>query len=109
MVAIFFDGLEPVNALVAERAGALVGLVHFIFHRSTWLDGPTCYLQDLFTRPADRGTGFGRALIEAVDACAHEGRACRVYWLTHETNQKAMALYDRIAERCGFIQYRESL
>jgi GNAT superfamily N-acetyltransferase len=105
----FFDGLEPVNALVAERTGALVGLVHFIFHRSTWLDGPTCYLQDLFTRPTDRGAGVGRALIEAVYTCAREGGAGRVYWLTHETNVKAMTLYDEVAERSGFIQYRKTL
>ena len=103
----FFDGLEPVNALVAERSGNLVGLVHFIFHRSTWLTGPTCYLQDLFTSEAVRGVGIGRALIEAVYERARLGGAQRVYWLTHQTNETAMALYDKIADRSGFIQYRK--
>jgi hypothetical protein len=44
--ARFFDGYEPVHALVAERSGALVGLAHYLFHRSTTALGPNCYLQD---------------------------------------------------------------
>jgi GNAT superfamily N-acetyltransferase len=103
----FFDGLEPVNALVAERLGEIVGFVHFIFHRSTWLTGPTCYLQDLFTSEAARGGGVGRALIEAVYERARSGGAQRVYWLTHQTNETAMALYEKVADRSGFIQYRK--
>jgi GNAT superfamily N-acetyltransferase len=105
----FFDGLEPVNALVAERLGEIVGFVHFIFHRSTWLTGPTCYLQDLFTSEAARGGGVGRALIEAVYERARLGGAQRVYWLTHQTNETAMALYEKVADRSGFIQYRKIL
>jgi GNAT superfamily N-acetyltransferase len=103
----FFDGLEPVNALVAERAGEIVGFVHFIFHRSTWLIGPTCYLQDLFTSEAARGAGIGRALIAAVYERAQSGGAQRVYWLTHQTNETAITLYDKVADRSGFIQYRK--
>jgi hypothetical protein len=45
-------------------------------------------------------------LIEAVYACADELGAERVYWLTHETNTTARQLYDRVATRTGFIQYR---
>ena len=82
-------------------------MVHYIFHRSTWSDGPTCYLQDLFTAEAARGHGVGRALIEAVYGRAKEKGASRVYWLTHETNAVAMKLYDRIAEKSGFVQYRK--
>ncbi len=107
--ARFFDEAEPVNALVAERDGRLVGLVHYVFHRSTWMIGPTTYLQDLFADPAVRGQGIGRALIEAVYAAARAAGSSRVYWLTHETNATAMQLYDRIAERSGFVQYRKSL
>lgn len=103
----FFDGLEPVHALVAQRGVDLVGLVHFIFHRSTWLTGPTCYLQDLFTTQSARGAGIGRALIEAVYERASVSGAQRVYWLTHHTNQTAIALYDKVAERSGFIHYRK--
>jgi len=105
----FFDADEPMHALVAESGGQLVGLVHFIFHRSTSLDGPTCYLQDLFTAPKARGGGVGRALIEAVYERAREGGAGRVYWHTHETNATAMRLYDKVAEKTGFVVYAKDL
>jgi GNAT superfamily N-acetyltransferase len=107
--ARFFDAYEPVNALVAEVQGRLVGLVHYIFHRSTIMIAPTCYLQDLFTSEAARGRGVGRALIEAVYAKAAAAGSPRVYWMTHETNHTAMHLYDQVAERSGFIQYRKML
>ena len=105
----FFDAGEPVHALVAEDAGRLVGLAHYLFHRNTTMIGPTCYLQDLFTSEATRGRGVGRALIESVYERAAEGGARRVYWQTHETNATAMKLYDRIAERSGFVVYRKNL
>jgi GNAT superfamily N-acetyltransferase len=105
----FFDAYEPVHALVAERDGALLGLVHYIFHRNTIMIGPTCYLQDLFTGEAARGQGVGRALIEGVYARAREAGAPRVYWQTHETNKTAMKLYDRVAERSGFVVYRKQM
>lgn len=105
----FFDGLEPVHALVAEEGEALIGLVHYLFHRSTWMVGPTCYLQDLFTGESARGKGVARALIEAVYRAAAEAGASRVYWNTHETNAPARALYDKVATRSGFIQYRREL
>lgn len=105
----FFDGYEPVRALVAEDAGRLVGLAHFLFHRSTIQIGPTCYLQDLFTAPEARGLGVGRALIRAVAERARVGGAQRLYWQTHETNAKAMRLYDQVAEKSGFVVYRIQL
>jgi len=105
----FFDAYEPVHALVAERDGQLLGLAHYIFHRSTTMIGPTCYLQDLFTGKAARGQGVGRALIEAVYQRARDAGAPRVYWQTHETNSTAMKLYDQVAERSGFVVYRKQL
>lgn len=103
----FFDEEEPVYALVAERDGALLGLVHYLFHRSTIMIEPTCYLQDLFTAEAARNQGIARALIEAVYERARAAGASRVYWQTHETNTTAMRLYDQVAERSGFIVYRK--
>lgn len=103
----FFDAYEPVNALVAELDGRLLGLVHYIFHRTTTAIAPTCYLQDLFTTAEARGKGVGRALIEGVYDKARLAGTQRVYWLTHETNATAMLLYDRVAERSGFLQYRK--
>ena len=105
----FFDAYEPMHALVAVRSGVLLGLTHFIFHRSTTMLGPTCYLQDLFTVEAARGHGVGRALINAVYERAKAGGSNRVYWLTHETNAVAMQLYDKVAEKSGFLVYRKTL
>jgi GNAT superfamily N-acetyltransferase len=105
----FFDPAEPVFAFVAEAGGELVGLVHYLFHRSTTQIPPTCYLQDLFTRADARGKGVGAALIEAVYAAAKAEGCARVYWQTHETNAVARTLYDRIAERSGFIVYAKVL
>lgn len=103
----FFDAYEPVHALVAERGTYLLGLVHYLYHRSTTAVAPSCYLQDLFTAEAARGHGVGRALIEAVYERAGEAGANRVYWQTHETNHTAMQLYDKVAERSGFVVYRK--
>ena len=105
----FFDTSEPVHALVAEKDGELVGLVHYIFHRSTTMISPTCYLQDLFTVEHARGQGIGRGLIEAVYEQAKSAGLQRVYWQTHETNLIGMKLYDKVAERSGFIVYRKEL
>lgn len=103
----FFDTHEPVDALVAESDGKLLGLTHYIFHRSTIAIDPICYLQDLFTTESARGKGIGRALIHAVYEQARLAGSSRVYWQTHETNLTAMRLYDQVAERSGFLVYRK--
>ena len=105
----FFEPAEPMHALVAELDGRLVGLTHYLFHRSTILLAPICYLQDLFTAPEQRRAGVGRALIEAVYQRAARAGSARVYWQTHETNLLARRLYDQVAERSGFIVYRKNV
>ncbi|WP_199097861.1 GNAT family N-acetyltransferase [Dyella sp. ASV21] len=107
--ARFFDDDEPVHALVAESEGVLLGLAHYLFHRSTTSIALSCYMQDLFTVAAARGRGVGRALIEAVYARAAQAGSPRVYWQTHESNAVAMRLYDRVADRSGFVVYRKLL
>jgi len=101
----FLDPAEPVYALVAEVDGRVVGLTHYIFHRNTTRIELTCYLQDLFTSPAERGRGIGRALIEGVYQQARSAGIHRVYWQTHETNAAGRLLYDKVAKHLGFIVY----
>ena len=104
--ARLLDPSEPMFCLVAEDGGALLGLVHCVLHRGTWSVENFCYLEDLFTAPAARKRGVGRALIEAVYARADELNCSRVYWLTHESNAAGRSLYDQVARNLGFIHYR---
>jgi GNAT superfamily N-acetyltransferase len=101
------DPKEPMFALGAFVDGKMLGLVQYLFHRSFWTTGDYCYLQDLFVANDTRGLGLGRALIEAVYAKAKAAGASRVHWLTKEDNAQARLLYDNIADRSGFIQYRK--
>jgi GNAT superfamily N-acetyltransferase len=115
----FFDAYEPMRALVAEditpenntpeKKGRLVGLAHYLFHRSTTTIEPTCYLQDLFTAEAARGKGVGRKLIEAVYEQARLAGVVNVYWRTHASNATARRLYDQVAEESGSLVYKKRL
>ena len=105
----FFDEAEPVHALVAEEGGRIVGITHYLFHRSTSRLAPVCYLQDLVTAEAARGRGVARSLIEAVYAAARATGSSRVYWQTQHTNATARALYDKVAKHHGFIVYSHEL
>lgn len=101
----FFDPSEPVFALVAEAEGKILGLTHFLHHRSTTRIELTTYLQDLFTLQEARGQGVGRALIEAVYLEAKRTGVKRVYWQTHQTNAAGRLLYDKVAKHHGFLVY----
>ncbi|WP_263263667.1 GNAT family N-acetyltransferase [Pseudomonas sp. RIT-PI-S] len=103
------DANEPINAALAWADGQPVGMVHWIFHRSCWTVENSCYLQDLIVDENHRGSGIGRQLIEHVYAQAKGAGCAKVHWLTHETNATAIALYERIAERPGFTQFRKAL
>ncbi len=104
------DPNDPLwGALSLDDGGRPVGLVHYLYHRTAWAIAETCYLQDLFVDPAQRGGGHGRALIEHVYDHARRHGATRVYWHTHETNMPARRLYDQVANASGFIQYRKVL
>jgi len=98
-------GEDPKGMVAVNADDDLVGLVHYIFHRSGWTVAPVCYLQDLYADPSVRGTGVGRALIEAVYEKADEAGAASVYWLTQEFNTTARHLYDRVARQTPFIKY----
>ena len=102
-------GEEPMGGFIAERYGKALGIVHWVIHRSTWNARNICYLQDLFTSEEARGSGVGRRLIATVREMAEAKGCFRVYWQTHESNLQAQALYDKVADKSGFIVYRQTL
>ena len=107
--ARFFGAYEPVYALVATHGEQLVGVAHFLLHRSTIDLNPVCYLQDLSTAEQVRGCGAGRALIDEIYRAAKKCGCTKVYWQIHETNLTAIHLYDWVAQKSGFIVYRQPL
>lgn len=102
---LFTEGEFEPKGFLALKEGKPVGLTHFIYHRTCWSPVNNCYLQDLFTDAEARGSGAGAALIAAVKEDAAGKGIKNVYWMTHETNETARKLYDRVARRTGFIEY----
>jgi GNAT superfamily N-acetyltransferase len=102
-------GQEPMGAFIARDTSEAVGIVHWIEHRSCWTSGNYCYLQDLFVANTMRSSGIGRKLIEAVYEVARTRKCSRVYWLTHDTNGDAVILYNKVAQKSGFVQYVKRL
>lgn len=102
----FFTPSEPVYCAVAKYDGKIVGLVHYLFHRSTWAESNYCYLEDLFVSEDVRGQHIGKQLTEYVQQQAKKHHASRLYWHTHETNLRGQRLYDWVAKKSGMIEYR---
>ncbi|AWV28153.1 GNAT family N-acetyltransferase [Citrobacter portucalensis] len=102
----FLTPSEPVYCAVAKYDGKIVGLVHYLFHRSTWAESNYCYLEDLFVSEEVRGQHIGKQLIEYVQQQAKKHHASRLYWHTHETNLRGQRLYDWVAQKSGMIEYQ---
>lgn len=102
----FLTPNEPVYCAVAKYDGKIVGLVHYLFHRSTWAESNYCYLEDLFVSEEVRGQHIGKQLIEYVQQQAKKHHASRLYWHAHETNLRGQRLYDWVAQKSGMIEYR---
>jgi GNAT superfamily N-acetyltransferase len=100
------DPAEPMRGLVALRDGGVIGICNVIFHRHGWSEANVTYLQDLYVDETARGSGAGRALIEAVYALADAEGAPSVYWMTQEFNYRGRMLYDRVGVKTPFIKYQ---
>jgi GNAT superfamily N-acetyltransferase len=99
------DPHEPVFLLLARDGERVVGFATFVLHRSTWARTHYLYLEDLFVDAAVRGTGAGRALVEHVIEIGRQNGCERVYWVTHEHNTGARALYEQMADLPGLVTY----
>ncbi|MEO7207056.1 MAG: GNAT family N-acetyltransferase [Steroidobacteraceae bacterium] len=102
---LFTRGEFEPRGILAIAEGSIIGLVHYLYHRSCWSVANNCYLQDLYTDPSMRGKGVGEALIKVVRREAAKNGITNVNWMTHETNVTARKLYDRVARKTGFMEY----
>lgn len=101
----FLDASIPVDVLVAELNGVIVGIAHYVFHYTTLRITPVCYLNDLFVSDVARGLGIAGKLIDVVYQKAQESGSNKVYWQTREDNIAARKLYDKVADLTGFVVY----
>jgi GNAT superfamily N-acetyltransferase len=99
---------DTIHGLAARREGQLLGIAHYLYQPTVW-SSDACYLQDLFVAEAARGQGVAAALIERLAGIARARGASRFYWLTHQNNARARALYDRVARWHGFLRYDVAL
>lgn len=99
------DTQHDVNGLVAEDAGALVGLAHFRPFARPLAAASGLYLDDLFVTPAARGLGAAPALIDAVQREARDKGHSVVRWITSVDNARARGLYDKVARSTEWMTY----
>jgi len=100
---------ENLNLLVVKSEGRIIGFATYVLHRSSWARDWYCYLEDLFVAEDQRGRGVARALIAAVAEAGKAKGAERLYWVTDEANKTAQALYEKLATKTDFIQFRRDL
>ena len=84
------------EAFLADVDGTTVGFALFYQTFSTFLAQPGIYLEDLFVKPAHRGRGIGRALLERVAREAHARRCGRLEWSVLDWNEPAIRFYESL-------------
>jgi GNAT superfamily N-acetyltransferase len=99
------DDEHEVNALIADDEGRLVGLAHHRRFARPSSGTIGLYLDDLFTLPAYRGRGVGRALLGALADLAEAEGLSVVRWITAEDNAQARRLYDAVATATHWVTY----
>lgn len=96
--ALFGD--DPVASChLAELDGEVVGFALWYVTFSTWKGLPGLWLEDLFVRPEARGSGLGRALLQALAAVAVERGYARFEWWVLDWNTPAQGFYTSLGAR----------
>jgi len=88
-----FGESPQVFALICEQSAQPVGFALYFFNFSTWLGRHGVYLEDLYVTPAARGSGVGRALLQAVARVAVENDCGRCDWSVLRWNTPAIDFY----------------
>ncbi|HOO81893.1 MAG TPA: GNAT family N-acetyltransferase [Alphaproteobacteria bacterium] len=96
------DPNSKVCGLVAEKDGALVGLVHYILHPTTGSLHDVCYMQDVFVSPDARREGIAKKLITYISQIGKREKWARIYWLAESNNAAAQSLYRALGQKLDF-------
>jgi GNAT superfamily N-acetyltransferase len=101
------DSIEPhlfgprpaAEVVLAEVQGEVVGFALFFTNFSTFLGRPGLYLEDLYVKPAQRGLGLGKALLEHLGALAVQRGYGRFEWSVLDWNESAISFYERMGAK----------
>ena len=93
---VLFGAKRAAEVLLASAKGEPVGFAVYFYNFSTWLGRPGLYLEDLFVRPAMRGKGYGRALLERLAQIAKERGCGRMEWAVLDWNEPAIQFYRKL-------------
>jgi GNAT superfamily N-acetyltransferase len=91
-----FGARPSAEALVAEQNGEVVSYALFFHNFSTFLGKRGLYLEDLYVRPSQRGTGLGTMMLKALAELAVERQCGRFEWSVLDWNQNAIDFYEKM-------------
>jgi GNAT superfamily N-acetyltransferase len=93
-------GARPfAHVLLVEHDGEVIGFAFYFYTYSTFLGRPGIYLEDLFVRPAHRGKGYGKALLDRLARIAVDEGCGRVEWAVLNWNEPAIRFYQALGAR----------
>jgi GNAT superfamily N-acetyltransferase len=92
-----FESAQPkFRVVIAEWNGQAAGFAFYFFNYSTWMGRPGLYLEDLFVRPAFRGKGIGKSLMQHLAEIALEENCYGMRWQVLDWNTPAIDFYDSL-------------
>jgi len=96
------------NCIVAEDGDQIIGFALFYFCWSTWTGRPSMFLEDLYVKESERGSGAGKKLLKHCAQVAVEKNCARFEWEVLDWNQGARDFYHKIGARHmdGWLLYR---
>ncbi len=91
--------------IAAELDERAIGFLLYLTHPYSWTRRPIAYLLDLYVEPEVRGLGVATALIERLSEIGRAAGWLKIYWMTQADNERAHALYQKLARRSPLVRY----
>lgn len=89
----------------SEKTKELIGIMNFIYHKSTWSKKRVCYLEDLFIQEDHRLKGCASLLLNKLVKICKIKNIEKIYWKTKSDNYQAQSLYNKFAIQTDFLEY----